>query len=272
MHTQDNEYRALINGISVSYAGNIKLGVPSVIFVHGFPFNKKMWKAQAEALNDKYHVVTYDIRGHGQSEEGTDNFSIDLFVRDLMGLMDHLKIDKTILCGLSLGGYIALNAIAKFPNRFKALVLSDTQCIADTPEAREKRTKAIEVIQNGGLEKYADDSVRNLFAPGSFISRCREIADVRQMILTTSETSLCKTLLALAQRNETCGTLIDIKVPVLVMVGNEDKITPPSAAQYLSDNIDGSTLRTIENAGHMSNLENPEKFNNELLMFLATVS
>ena len=186
MQKHDNEILVKINDITVSYAENPKLGVPTVIFIHGFPFNKTMWNAQTDALKGKFHVVTYDIRGHGHSEEGIENFSIDLFVSDLMGLMDHLKIDEAVLCGLSLGGYIALNAISKFPNRIKALVLSDTQCIADTEETIGKRMKSIESIKNGGLEKYADESVRNLFAPGSFISRCREIADIRQMILTTS--------------------------------------------------------------------------------------
>lgn len=271
MQKHDNEILVKINDITVSYAENPKSGVPTVIFIHGFPFNKTMWNAQTDALKGKFHVVTYDIRGHGHSEEGIENFSIDLFVSDLMGLMDHLKIDEAVLCGLSLGGYIALNAISKFPNRIKALVLSDTQCIADTEETIGKRMKSIESIKNGGLEKYADESVRNLFAPGSFISRCREIADIRQMILTTSGTSLCNTLLALAQRKETCSILSNIKIPVLIMVGNEDKITPPSAAQYLSENIKGSSVQTIENAGHMSNMENPDKFNEELLKFLATI-
>ncbi len=268
MHKSENEFCARINEITVSYTESTKSEAPSVIFVHGFPFNKTMWHRQLNVLKEKYHIVTYDIRGHGQSEEGSDDFSIDLFVSDLIGLMDHLKINDTILCGLSLGGYIALNAISKYPNRFKALVLSDTQCIADTAETKEKRMKAIESIQNGGLEKYADDSVRNLFAPGSFISACKEIADVRRMILTTSESSLCKTLLALAERKETCSILIDIKVPVLIIVGNEDKITPPASAEYLTENIKGSSIQIIENAGHMSNMENPGKFNEELLKFL----
>lgn len=266
-----NEFSAKINGISLKYTEFARRGVSSVIFVHGFPFNRTMWNNQVNILKDKYHVITYDIRGHGQSEEGGDKFSIDLFVSDLIGLMDHLRLDRIILCGLSLGGYISLNAISKFPDRFKALVLSDTQCIADSSETKDKRMKAIETIKNGDLAKYADDSVSNLFAPGSFISRCREIADVRQMILTTSGSSLCKTLIALAERKETCTILNKIKVPVLIMAGAEDKITPPAAAEYMKENIKSSSLQIIEHAGHMSNMENPEKFNEHLLAFLTTL-
>lgn len=267
----ENELSVKINGISLRYTEHVRPSGSPVIFIHGFPFCKAMWSNQITALRASYHIVAFDIRGHGNSEEGNDSFSIDLFVSDLLGLMDHLKIEKAILCGLSLGGYISLNAISKFPDRFKALVLSDTQCIADTPEVRDKRMKAIESIKNGELEKYADDSVKNLFAPGSFISRCREIADVRQMILNTSASSLCKTLIALAERKETCTTLKDIRVPVLIMAGAEDKITPPAAALQLNESINGSSIHIIEKAGHMSNMENPAKFNEHLLNFLATV-
>src|SRR5450759_3408557 len=128
-----------VNGIIVSYTDNENAGYPFLIFIHGFPFNKSMWNIQLEALRDNYHVISYDVRGHGISEEGNVDFSIELFVNDLIGLMDIFKIDKAVLCGLSMGGYISLNAISNFPDRFDALILSDTHCIADTPETTEKR-------------------------------------------------------------------------------------------------------------------------------------
>ena len=148
-----------------------RIKAPVIIFIHGFPFNKSMWNLQVEALKDKYRVITYDIRGHGKSDAGNEVFTIDLFVNDLINLMDALKIDNAILCGLSMGGYIALNAMAKYQERFDALILCDTQCIADTPEAKEKRIKAIESIRKTGVEKYADESIKNLFASGSFINK-----------------------------------------------------------------------------------------------------
>ena len=182
-----------------------------------------------------------------------------------------MKIDKAVLCGLSMGGYISLNAVSNFPERFDALVLSDTQCIADTPEAKEKRMKAIENIRKNGVEKYADESIKNLFAPESFITRKEEIADVREMIIKTSEQSLCNTLLALAMRKETCTKLHEIKVPVLIMVGKEDILTPPAAALLMDEKIKNSSLHIIDHAGHLSNLENPYKFNYELKKFVSSV-
>lgn len=263
--------RIAINDITMSYSDEAKNGARVIIFIHGFPFNKSMWNKQIKALKDNYRVIAYDIRGHGNSDAGNGDFSIELFVKDLLSLMDALKIDKTVLCGLSLGGYIALKAIENYPERFDALILSDTHCIADTSEVKEKRMKAIESIMKRGIEKYADESIKNLFAPESFTTREEEIAAVREMIMKTAKESLCKTLLALSVRKETCSKLSEIKVPVLIMVGKEDKITPPAAARLMYEKIKDSSLNIIEHAGHLSNLENPGDFNEYLKKFLASV-
>ncbi len=121
------------------------------------------------------------------------------------------------------------------------------------------------------MEKYAAESIKNLFASGSFISRVKEVEDIREMIVNTSVQSLCSTLLALSARKETCHKLTEIKVPVLIMVGNEDIITPPAAARFMHEKIKGSLLKIIDNAGHLSNLENPEEFNLQLKRFVESV-
>jgi 3-oxoadipate enol-lactonase len=265
------EKKITIDNLTVSYTDEGKAGSPVIIFIHGFPFNKSMWKRQVEALMDNYRVIAYDIRGHGNSDTGTGDFSIELFVNDLLCLMDALKIDKTMLCGLSLGGYIALNAVINYPERFYALVLSDTNCIADAPESIEKRMKAIESIRKGGVEKYADESLKNLFAAESFSARKEDIAAVKEMIVKTSIQSLCKTLLALTVRRETCTKLQEIKIPALILVGKEDKITTPEAASLMHKKIHGSLLEILEHAGHVSNLENPDEFNNQVNKFVASV-
>jgi 3-oxoadipate enol-lactonase len=266
-----NNFEMIINNHLVSYTDAGKEGAPVIIFIHGFPFNRSMWNFQVESLKDYYHLITYDIRGHGNSDAGNEDFSIDLFVSDLIGLMDALKIDRAILCGLSMGGYIALNAAEKYSERFDAIILADTQCIADTPEAKEKRIKAIESIREYGVEKYAEESIKNLFAYDSFTTKLKEIEDVRDMIMKTPEQSLISALLALSGRKETCNILPEIKVPVLIMVGKEDKLTPPSAATFMHERIKGSLLRIIDNAGHLSNLENPGVFTVELKKFIASV-
>jgi 3-oxoadipate enol-lactonase len=261
----------IINNLFVSYTDEGQEGSSVIIFIHGFPFNKSMWNLQVAPLKDNYRLIMYDIRGHGNSSAGNEVFSIDLFANDLIGLMDALKIDKAILCGLSMGGYIALNAMGKYQERFDGLVLSDTQCIADTSEVKEKRMRAIESIKYAGVKKYAEESIKNFFSPESFLTKGKEIADVKEMIVKTSEQSLCSTLLALSVRKETCHILPEIKVPVLIMVGNEDKITPPATARFMHEKIEGSFLKIIDHAGHLSNLENPGEFNVQLKKFVASV-
>lgn len=266
-----NNIKIFANNIAISYTDEGPDEAPVLIFIHGFPLNKSMWDKQVEALKNNYRVISYDIRGHGDSDIGNDDFSIDLFVCDLLTFMDALKIDKASLCGLSMGGYIALNAIENHPERFDALVLSDTYCIADPPKVKQKRLDTIESIKKTGVEKYVDDSIKNLFASESFTTRKDTISNVKEMILNTTELSLGKTLLALSLRKETCGKLPEIKIPVLFIVGEEDKITPPYASGLMHEKIKNSSVSIIQHAGHLSNLENPKEFNNQLTTFFAKV-
>jgi pimeloyl-ACP methyl ester carboxylesterase len=271
MHYSDNSLKVTVNDLTVSYIDVGPANSPPIIFIHGFPLNKLMWEKQIELLKEKYRVIAYDIRGHGNSDAGSDKFSIDLFVNDLLRLMDTLMIKKTILCGFSMGGYIALNAIEKYPERFNALLLCDTNCTDDIPEAKEKRMKAIESIREKGLEQYAEQSLKKLFAPISFSKNIEEIAVVKEMIMKTSKQSLYKTLHALAGRKETCTKLHQIKVPVLILVGKEDEITPPDVAMIMHAKIKGSTIHIIDYAGHLSNMENSGEFNNHLSGFLSSI-
>ncbi|HET9746069.1 MAG TPA: alpha/beta fold hydrolase [Chitinophagaceae bacterium] len=266
-----NNIRIIIDKLAVSYNDHGPEDAPIIIFIHGFPFNKSMWNTQIDALKDDYRVIAYDIRGHGNSDAGADDFSIELFVNDLSRLMKKLGVEKSILCGLSLGGYIGLNAVLKYPNRFDALILNDTQCIADTPEIKENRCTAIIHIMENGVEQYADQTIKNLFAPESFAKKKNMISAVKGMIISTPKLSLCNTLHALAERTDTCDQLPEINIPVLIMVGKEDKITPIAAAEQMHEKIRGSMLKIIQHAGHLINLENPIAFGNRLLKFLESV-
>jgi len=261
----------VINNLTASYSDHEPDDAPVIIFIHGFPLNKSMWNMQVEALKDNYRVIAYDIRGHGNSDPGIDDFFIELFVHDLLRFMEKLRIQKSILCGLSLGGYIALNAVLKYPDRFDGLILNDTQCIADTPEIKENRCTAIIRIKEKGVEQYADESIKKLFSPESFIKKKNAIAEVKEMIINTPKQTLCNTLHALAERKETCTRLQEINIPVLIMVGKEDKITPIAAAQQMHEKLSNSKLEIIQHAGHLSNLENPIAFNTHLVKFLELV-
>lgn len=260
-----------VNNHTISYTDEGPDHTPVIIFIHGFPFNKSMWNKQVEILIENYRIIAYDVRGHGSSSIGTDKFSIEIFVDDLLGLMDALKIEKAMICGLSMGGYIALNAVENFPKRFGALILCDTNCMADTPEAKVKRMISIENIENFGVEYFATESIKNLFAPESFVTNKEKIAAIKEMIIGTSVESLSSTLTALSTRKDTCTGLANIRIPVLIVVGKEDKITPPDASRMMQRNIRGSILSIIEHAGHLSNIENSYEFNSHLKKFISSV-
>jgi pimeloyl-ACP methyl ester carboxylesterase len=148
------------------------------------------------------------------------------------------------------------------------LILADTQCIADTHEGREKRYKTIESIEASGLTAYAEASLKNLFHEKSFTDRKDAVQQIHQIILNTSPASVIGGLKALAHRTETCSMLSEINVPALVVCGREDKITPVAQAEVLKQSIANSTLQIIENAAHLSNLEQPDAFNTALDSFL----
>jgi 3-oxoadipate enol-lactonase len=268
MKHAENNFNIKVNDILVRYNDEGSKDASVIIFIHGFPLNKSMWDKQLKSLKGNYRVIAYDIRGHGNTDLGAIDFSIDLFVSDLLGFMDALKIEKTIICGLSMGGYIALNAIENYSTRFTALILSDTNCTADSPEAIEKRMNTIISIKENGVEKLANDLIPNLFAPESLKTNSEEIAAVKEMIVTTSKQSLYNSLNALANRKETCSKLRSIKLPVLILVGEEDKITPIEAARAMNMKIRDSDLRIIPHSGHLSNMENPYEFNIQLKKFV----
>ncbi len=258
-----------IKGNKVSYFDEGK-GETPIIFIHGFPFNKSMWKDQVTLLSADHRVVAYDVRGHGGSQAGVEEFTVDRFADDLFLLMDALSIDQAVVCGLSMGGYIVLNALSKQRERIAGLILADTQCAADTEEGKDKRRKTIAFIRKNGLKDYAEESMKNLFAPQSFTDKKEQVAFVKNMILHTDAETICKTLEALATRSETCSTLDRITIPAQVLVGAEDKVTPLAAAQKMHGLITGSQLHVIDGAGHMSNLENLTAFTEHIKAFLKT--
>jgi 3-oxoadipate enol-lactonase len=262
-HAKETE----INGNKVSYFDEGHGDLP-VVFLHGFPFNKEMWEPQLEALKESYRVIAYDVRGHGSSDAGTAEFTVSQFAHDFILFLDALRIPQAVVCGLSMGGYIALHAIEKAPERFAALILSDTQCFADTDAAREKRKKAIEAIREKGMSPYAEESVKNVFAPASHIDKPEAVEHIRKTIAASSDDNVTKTLMALAGRKDTCNVLPAITCPVLILVGSEDKVTPVETARKMHALVPGSHLQIIEGAGHISNLENTEAFNTAVEAFL----
>lgn len=257
-----------INGCRIAYQVEGETHKETLVFIHGFPFNQSMWQHQVEFFKNNYRIVTYDVRGHGNSESGTTDFSIALFANDLIHLLDYLKIEKAIVCGLSMGGYIALHTITRFPERFKGLVLCDTSCKADTDEGKLKREQTKNVIRQKGTSFYAAQSIPNLFAEISLKKIPDEVERFQKMITDTPENVLEQTLTALANRSATCDTLQKINIPTLIIVGEEDKLTPVEAAKNMANQLHSLMMCTVKNAGHISNVEQPDVVNTMLDTYL----
>ncbi len=262
-----NDLTVEVDDFTVCYndAGD---GVIPVIFIHGFPFDKSMWNQQMEALQKGNRVIAYDIRGFGKSTSGLKKATIDLFAEDLVGFMDVLHVDKAIVCGLSMGGYIVLNAAYRFANRFTALILSDTQCIADTAEGILKRKESIKLIQDGGMEQFAEAFISKIFTPVTIAEQKNVVQQVRVVMLQTAAVVIVSTLNALAEREEVCSGLNKLTLPVLILCGKEDQITPLAQSELMNKQFVNSNLQIIENAGHMSNLEQHALFNGILSSFI----
>ncbi|MGI0082199.1 MAG: alpha/beta fold hydrolase [Nitrosopumilaceae archaeon] len=261
--------KVLVNGTKLYYAdtGDDK-STNTITLIHGFPFSHEMWKQQIELLKKNHRVIAYDIRGHGKSEVGDGQYTLELFVDDLIGLLDHLRIEKTIVCGLSMGGYIALRAVERNPERFKALVLCDTSSLADSNEAKLKRASSIKTIKNNGVQVFVEGFVKAIFSPKSLSAKISAVEIIKNMILSNSTIGICGTLLALAGRTDTTNSLSKITIPTLILVGENDNVTPLTLSQLMHEKIPNSEFHVVKDAAHMSNLENTTEFNQYLINFL----
>jgi 3-oxoadipate enol-lactonase len=188
-----------------------------------------------------------------------------------MLFMNQMKISKAIICGLSMGGFIALNAQARFPDRFEAIILCDTQCIADTIEVKSNRYKTIDEIALNGTLNFNEAFIKKVFCKNSFTNKQEIVTQLRSVVMANPEQIVINGLKALAERSETCSTLSEINIPTLIICGREDEVTPLEQSEFLHTSIKASVLHIIDNAGHVSNIEQPEEFNNEISKFLLAV-
>ncbi len=230
-----------------------------------------MWTPQLQAMPEQFRVIAPDIRGHGASDTGDGQYSLEFFVDDLFALMDYLALPSATLCGLSMGGYIALRAREREPHRVRALVLCDTRSEADSNEARLRRSAIVRTVKTEGVEAFAEEFLPLIFAPHSFRDRPEAVALCRRLICANSPLGISGTAIALGLRTDTTDALTTIAVPTLILVGEQDMLTPPAAAQAMHRRIPRSEYHVISGAAHMSNLENPEEFNRHLLRFLQSL-
>ena len=255
-----------INDIEIAYTDS-GIGRP-VVLIHGYPFNRSLWNEQIAALSSSYRVIAPDLRGFGESESAPGTATMNVMAQDVALLFNHLNIARAAIGGLSMGGYVALAFYKQLPSRVRTLVLADTRAQADTEEAKQSRAQQAEKALNEGMAGIADAMLPKLLTPETVSKRPEVVKSVRDMMLKTKPEGAAAALHGMAKRDDQTELLAKITVPALVMVGAEDAITPVADSEKMHAAIPGSRLVVIENAGHVSNLERTEQFNDALLSFL----
>jgi pimeloyl-ACP methyl ester carboxylesterase len=243
---------------------------PAVVLLHGFPLGRDMWKEQINGIGSMYKVIAPDLRGHGDSPAPDGDYTIDEMADDVIEMLDSLGLDTPVVVGgLSMGGYVALSLVARYPARVRALMLMDTRAGADSPEAAEKREELARAVLAAGHSGPAVEAMMpRLFARTTLQGRPERVTPLRELMETNSARGVVGALRAMATRPDRRGDLAAIRVPTLVMVGEEDVITPPAEAQILADAISGAKLEVIPDAGHLAPFENPAVANGAILRFL----
>lgn len=255
-----------IDDIQMAYTDS-GIGRP-VVLIHGYPFNRSLWNEQVAALSNSYRVIVPDLRGFGESDSSEGPVTMNRMAQDVALLMDHLEVPQAVVGGLSMGGYVALAFYKQFPSRVRALVLADTRAQGDTEEAKQTRAQQAEKALSEGMASIADTMLPKLLTPDTVSKRPEVVKRIRDMMLKTKPQGAAAALLGMAEREDQTQMLSTISSPALILVGAEDAITPVADSEKMNQAIAGSRLVVLENAGHVSNLERTEQFNEALLEFL----
>lgn len=242
----------------------------AVLFVHGFPFHGGQWDEQIDRLPTRWRFLAPDLRGFGRTESGpgTGPLEMDLFADDLAAFLDTLGIERAVVCGLSMGGYIAFALWRWHRERVRALVLCNTRAAGDTEEGRAQRRAQAGRVEREGVGAVVTELLPKLLSERTRQERPEVVEKVRSMIEATPAQTMIQALDGLADRPDSTDLLPTIDVPTLLIAGSEDRITPPSDLEFLANAIPDTRLKVIEGAGHLTNLEAPAEFNLALVHFL----
>lgn len=261
--------KATIQGIELAYTDQGK-GTP-ILLIHGFPLNRSMWDPQVEALSRDCRMIAVDLRGHGESETPLWRYSMDIFADDLSSLLNHLSIDRAVIAGFSMGGYVAFAFYRRHRARVQGLILVDTRPQPDSPEGQQGRFKMAQTARKEGAHPIAETMLPKLLSEKTRQGRTDTVDRVRTMITRTDRIGIAGDLMAMADRPDSVPTLDEIKCPTLVIVGEQDGLTPPADAKLMADRIEGAKLVTIPDAAHLTPLEQPEAVNRAIKDFLKSL-
>ena len=240
-----------------------------LVLLHAFPLSSAMWLAQREGLGHVCRVITPDQRGFGGSDLGDDPPSLDACADDVAELLDRLDLDRVVLGGLSMGGYVAMALLRRHPDRVSALLLADTKASADPEPARANRERIAAAVAEEGSTVLVDEVLPALLGTTTASSRPLVAGRVRGLVQAAPAPAVAWAQRAMAARPDSFDTLRGFDRPALVIVGEEDVLSPPSDAEAMVDALPYGRLAVLPEAGHLTAVETPETFSAEVAGFLA---
>lgn len=231
-----------------------------LVLLHAFPLSSAMWLEQRELLGSRCRVITPDQRGFGGSALGADEPSLAACADDVIALLDGLGLDRVVLGGLSMGGYVAMELLRRAPERVSALLLADTKASADAPEAREGRLRTAEVVERDGTDSLAETMLPVLLGSTTLETRAAVAGRVRGLVAAAPAPAVAWASRAMADRPDSVDVLRATDVPALVVVGDEDALSPVAQAQQMVDALPQGRLAVLPAAGHLTAVEDPAAF------------
>lgn len=260
-----------VNGARLAYRDRGQGRPIALLLIHGFPLDHRMWAAQLAGLSEQARVIAPDLRGFGRSAAALAGpLTMDQHADDLAALLDHLGVGRAVVAGLSMGGYVAFAFWRRHRARVQALVLADTRAEGDSPPAQANRDASAAKVRAAGVAAIAGDMLPRLLAPAS-LANPRLVERLRAMMTDQPAETVIAALGGLRDRADSRPTLPTITAATLVLVGEQDALTPPADAIAMAAGIPAARLVVIPGAGHMSPMENPRAVNAALRRFLRAV-
>ena len=243
-------------------------GIP-LLFIHGFPLNRQMWRPQIAALSASAHVLAPDLRGHGETMPTPAPYSMDMLADDCAAFLEATGVSQpVVVCGMSMGGYITLAFYRRHRERVAGLILAATRASADTPEGKANRDKSVGQVRELGIRPVVDSMLPKMMAPTTYAAHPDLVSHVKEIMEATSPEVMVGALLGLKERPDSTAMLAQIDVPILILHGLDDQLIPFKEAEVMHAGIRNSQLHLLQDAGHLLNLEQPALFNQVLSDFL----
>jgi len=254
---------------ATAVSGSRGRAVGTLVLIHGFPLSGRMWEPQHVLAEQGWRIVIPHLRGFNDGPGGRSATSMDDFAGDVIDLLDSLHIEQAVICGLSMGGYVTFALLRNAASYFQGLVLADTRPQADPPEGVQARQRMLTLVREQGPSAVAEEMLPKLLGNSTRQQQPAVVEQVRSIILANGTETIAGAITAMMTRPDSTPLLPTIKLPTLVVVGEEDTLTPPQLSVDMHKAISGSELVRIPGAGHMANLEQPAAFNQALSTFLS---